>query len=313
MDSTLRAEVAAGFSGTVLVASHGTVVLESGYGSIRGTPISTDTRFWIASTAKQFVGAAVLRCQEQGLLSLGDSLGLFFFPNAPSDKRGITIRQLLSHTSGLAQSYVSEAQASRESAVRAMLAVPRDQSQGAAFTYSNSNIQLAVAIVELVSGRSYQVFARRELWAPAGMSSTGFAGDSGATDVAPAFAETPQRLSQSSWGGEGVYSTANDLFRWHEALRNGRVLSRRSTEQLFAPVAAISEGHTGLTWFSSQSPSGYLRVFIRGNEDFGPNSLVYAYPEREIVIVVLTHAGTADAQRSWSRVIHAQLEHLLAL
>ncbi|MGH7712171.1 MAG: hypothetical protein ACREOG_12845, partial [Gemmatimonadaceae bacterium] len=61
------------------------------------------------------------------------------------------------------------------------------------------------------------------------------------------------------------------------------------------------------------SPLGRPLIFTRGNEDFGPNSLVYVYPDREIVIIVLTHAGNADAQRSWSRVIHAQIEQLLSL
>ncbi len=312
IDSALHAAVASGFSGTILIASRGAIVLERGYGTIRGVAMDTNTRFWIASTAKQFVSAAVLKCQERGLLSLDDSLGRFF-PDVPGDKRGITLRQLLSHTSGLAQSYVSEEQPDRESAVRAMLAESLAHEPGGRFTYSNSNIQLAVAIVEVVSRRSYQDFARRELFSPLAMSATGFAGDSGAGAVAPAAGDAPQRLSHASWGGEGVYSTAHDLFRWYRDLWNGRALSSRSTEQLFTPVAPIAEGHTGLAWFVGRSPTGQLRIFTRGNEDFGPNSLIYGYPDRGIVIVVLTHAGNAEAQLSWSRAIHARVESLLSL
>ena len=149
IDSILRGDTANGFSGAVLVSSQGTVFLQSGYGSAGGVPVDPNTRFWIASTAKQFVGAAILMCQERGLLSLNDSLARFF-PDVPPDKRHITIKQLLSHTSGLAQSYASEGQPDRETAVRLMLSEPAAQPVGR-FRYSNSNIQLAVAVVEVVS------------------------------------------------------------------------------------------------------------------------------------------------------------------
>lgn len=311
IDSTVRGHTANGFSGAVLVGCEGTVLLQSGYGSVGGVAVDPNTRFWIASTAKQFVGAAILKCQERGHLSLNDSLALFF-PDAPPDKRHITIKQLLTHTSGLAQSYASEGQADREAAVRLMLSEPAAQPVGR-FRYSNSNIQLAVAIVEVVSRRSYQEFARQELWVPAGLTGTGFAGDPGAGGVAAAVRATPERLASGSWGGEGVYSTVNDLFRWYRSLRSGRILSQRSVDELFAAVAPISEGHTGLTWYSGVSPSGTRRIFIRGNEDFGPNSLIYVYPDRDIVIVVLTHAGNADSERSWSRLVHEQIERVLSL
>ena len=313
IDSTLQAAARAGFSGTVLIATGQTVAFEAAYGSNRGVPVRMDTRFWIASTAKQFVTAAVLKCVERGLLSLEDSLGQFF-ADVSSEKRGITLRQLLNHTSGLGQSYASEDQANREGAVRAMLSESLAQSPGVSFRYSNSNIQLAVAIVEVVSGQSYQDFARRELWSQAALSGTGFAGDSAASHgLDPAVGDTPDRLLHPSWGGEGVYSTANDLFRWYRDLRRGRVLSQRSAAELFTPVAPISEGHTGLAWFLGQSPAGRLRIFTRGNEGFGANSLIYAYPERDIVIIVLTHAGNADGARSWSRAVHEQIESLLSL
>ena len=312
IDSTLRADVANGFSGVVLVASHETVLVDSGYGIIRGVPVRKDMPFWIASTAKQFVSAAILKCQERGLLTLDDSLATFF-SGVPTDKRQITIRQLLSHTSGLGQGYVSEGQPSRERAVRLMLAEPLAQSPGGRFRYSNSNIQLAAAIVEEVSRVSYQAFVMRELWLPAGLQATGFAADRDARFVAPAVGDTPQRLSASSWGAEGVYSTTGDLLRWYRGLRGERLLSARSVEQLFAPVAPISEGQTALAWFWGRSPLGRPLLFTRGNEDFGANSLIYVYPDREIVIVVLTHAGNAGAQLSWSRLVHAQIQNLLSL
>lgn len=312
VDSTLRADVAAGFSGAVLIAAHDTVLLNSGYGTIRGVPIRNDMRFWIASTAKQFVSTAILKSRERGFLSLNDSLGKFF-SGVSGEQQRVTVRQLLSHTSGFGQSYASEGHSSRDDAVRQMLAEPLAQPPGAAFRYSNSNIQLAAAIVEKVSGLSYQSFVLRELWAPAGLVATGFAGDDGAKLVGPAVGDVPERLQQLSWGAEGVYSTTADLFRWYRALRAECLLSPTSVEELFAPVAPISEGHTALAWFLGKSPGGRPLIFTRGNEDFGANSLIYVYPERGIVIVILSHAGNADAQNSWSRLAHAQIQSLLSL
>jgi CubicO group peptidase (beta-lactamase class C family) len=312
IDSAVHAEVTRGFSGVVVVSRGRDVLLDKAYGSVRGVAVAPDTRFWIASTGKQFVSAAILRCRERGLLTLDDSLSRFL-PDAPADKRGITLRQLLAHQSGLDQSYVSEGVADRATAVWRMLADTLVDRPGRAFRYSNSNFQLAAAIVEVVTGQSYKEYVRRELWPRAGLVATGFAGDTGSRRVAPATSDTPTRLRHSSWGGEGVYSTAGDLWRWYDALRSGRVLSRESTAVLFAPVAEIEEGHSALGWFVGHTSRGSMRIFTRGSESFGAHSLVYAYPETETVVIIVTHAGNAEPQISWSRFVHAKIEALLGL
>jgi len=131
--------------------------------------------------------------------------------------------------------------------------------------------------------------------------------------VAPARGETPVRLSKIEWGGEGVYSTADDLFRWYRAVRSGSVLSISSVKHLFAPVASIQEGQAALGWFIGRTEHNQTRFFTRGNEDFGANALVYAYPNAAIVIIVLTHAGDASDEVSWSRFMLAKRERLLSL
>src|SRR5260370_1210891 len=87
---------------------------------------------------------------------------------------------------------------------RFSLSVPLEATPGHGFLYSNSNYQLAVAVVEVVTGRSYREFVREELWRPAGLLNMGFSGEIGARLVAPARGETPARLSLGAWGGEGV-------------------------------------------------------------------------------------------------------------
>ena len=103
VDTFLTRAALHGLSGAIVVAQRGEVVLRKGYGVAdreRGVTVGPETPFFIGSLAKQFTAAAVLRLAADGKLALDDSLGTFF-PDAPADKRGITVRQLLSHTSGL--------------------------------------------------------------------------------------------------------------------------------------------------------------------------------------------------------------------
>lgn len=303
--------VSEGFSGAVLVRRGGRMLVHGGYGAIGGRRMQPDGRFWIASGGKQFTAAAVLKLEGLGRLALADPQSRFF-PEAPADKAAITLRQLLSHTSGLGQSYASEGRADRASAVAAMLAEPLKGAPGGGFIYSNSNYQLAAAVVEVASGRPYRDFVREALWRPAGLTGSGFAGDAGSSQVGPAAGTLPARLLHPSWGAEGVYSTTGDLARWWDALHAGRIMPRTEAAHLFEPVTPIQEGRAALGWFLGRTARGAATIFTRGNEDWGPSSLIYAYPERGVLIVVLTHAGD-HGERSWSRELLGRIEAALGL
>lgn len=308
----VQADAESGFSGTVLVGTSRRVLLAEGVGSPDGGRIDPANRFWIASLGKQFAAAAIMKLASEGKLRLDDGLGTTL-PDTPPDKSAITLRQLLSHTSGLGQSYVSEGHIDRETAVRLMLAQPLDGPPGSAFRYSNSNIQLAAAVVEVVSGQTYAEFVNRQLWRPAELRATGFAGDAGASAVVPVPGQLPERLRRRFWGEQGVYSSAPDLYRWYTALSRGQVLQQSLVREMFEPAVKISEGHATLGWFRGRTETGNDYIFLRGNEDFGANALLYAYPARDIIVVVLTHAGQAGEDRSWSRKVLGQIEAQLGL
>lgn len=302
-----------GFSGAVLVARGSTVLLSEAHGSVGRVPIRLQSKFWVASAGKQFVAAAIMKLVERGKVRLDDPLSRFL-PEAPRDKAGITVRQLLSHTSGFSQSYVSEEQTTRAEAVRRMLAEPLAGIPGIKFGYSNINIQLAAAIIEAASGMPYGQFVQRELWVPAGLRRTGQAGDRGARSVMPTTGALPRRLGRHFWGEQGVYSTVVDLFRWYRALDRGQLLQPASVAEMFKPVVKIGEGYATEGWFRGTTASGNDFIFVRGNEDFGANGLLYAYPQQDVVIVVLTHAGDVPGKdTSWSRYVHHSLEQQLGL
>jgi CubicO group peptidase (beta-lactamase class C family) len=312
IDATLRADTAKGFSGAVLIAHGNRVVFDRAYGTIKGVPVRTNSRFWIASSGKQFVSASILKCVERGWMSLDDPISRFF-PNAPADKRTITVRQLLAHLSGLDQTYAAEGIADRDAAVTAMLSKPMADKPGVKFHYSNDNYELAAAIVEIASGEDYRTFVQKTFWQPLGMHDTGFNSMSGAKAVLPAHDDTPDRLKTQMRGEAGIYSTTHDLYRWWRSLHDGRVLTKASAAILFAPETPIGEGQAAFGWFLGKAAGGTAAVFTRGNEDFGPNSLIYSYPSRNTTIIVLTHAGDANDDASWSRFVLKQLEAVLSL
>jgi CubicO group peptidase (beta-lactamase class C family) len=312
-DRELRRLAATGFSGAVLVALRGRVVLDAAYGSVGREPMRADARFWIASIGKQFTSVAILRCQERGLLRLEDPLSRFF-PDAPAEKKPITLLQLLTHRSGLPQAYAADGIRERVPAMNAILSQPLEVPPGTRFSYSNDNYALAAAVLEMVTGRTYEDYVQDELLRPAGLKDTGFAGTKGIRSVAPTRGPLPERLLGRQWGSVGtggMFSTTRDLFTWYCALRAGGLLEPESLSQLFAAYVPIREGSAGLGWFLSPTGADEPCIFTRGNDDFGPNGLVYAYPDREAVVVVLSHAGANGDGVAFSRSAHAVLERLL--
>lgn len=310
LDEAFNASVEDGFSGAVYVAKGDTVLLDKAAGTIGGYPMETDTRFWISSTGKQFVAASVMKAMEEGFLDLDDPVSRFF-PGAPAGKKDITIRQLMSHTSGFGQSYVSEEATNFQEAAVIILAQDLIDTPGAAFHYSNNNFQLSVAILEKVAGEPYHQFLARELLLPLGIRNTGQTGPEAGHLVAPTQGGTPDRLFEKQWGGQGMFSTTHNLAAWFNALTTGKILKPETVGAMFRPVSKISEGFAGLGWFIREAPNGAKCVFVRGNDDYGPNSLVYGYPDDGIVIVILTHGGYNADDVSYSRAMLAALEPVL--
>lgn len=306
----MEKEMADGFSGAVLVAKEGKIIFDKAYGEVRGKAVETTSRFWISSTGKQFVSAAILKAQEQKLLSLDDPISRFF-PNAPEDKKNITIGQLLSHTSGMEQSHASEHAKNKAEAAALIFAEPLAWEPGFRFWYSNSNYQMAAAIIEVVSGGRYIEFIKTELFFPLGLNDTGQTSEVAYADVFATVNDLPERLKKNQWGSQGMFSTTHDLFKWYRALQSAEILTEASVHMLFNATVKIGEGKAALGWFESFTKTGVVRIFTRGNDDYGTNSLIYAYPDENIVIIILTHAGEKNDDISFSRSAHGLIEAIM--
>ena len=325
VDAYVRGQADSGFAGVVLVArATGGVVLHRAY----GPHLTTRTPFWIASNSKQFTAAAILRLAEQGRLATTDPMGRFL-PDAPPDKRAITIHQLLTHTAGFAGRDAAAGITDRDSAVRAILAVPLAYAPGNGYRYVNDDYVLLAAIVEVASGEPYERFVRAALLAPAGTTRTGFWGDGRDTTVAPLDTAAVRAAPPTAWrdgrtranwgdrGATGIYSTADDLLRWLRALEADRVLAPEGRRLMFAPQAlARHEGsrdvYYGYGWGVEQERGRTILLRHFGDEWFGHNSAMWLTAGGD-TIVVLSNAGhQGGGARTWSSVVCRGVARLLA-
>jgi D-alanyl-D-alanine carboxypeptidase len=234
----------AGFSGEVAVARQGRIVFAHSYGFAnrrRGTRVTLDTAFNIASMGKMFTGVAAAQLVGAGKLRFGDRIGKYL-PQLPARMRSITLAQLLDHTSGLGDFFGDpgyERLLPRLTTLGAYLPLVKRESlqfkPGTRWSYSNSGFLLAGLVIERVSGERYDEYLARHVWKPAGMSHTGCFRRS----RLPAFAaigyddrggaNTPTLAPVGTSAG-GCYSSARDLLAFARALENGRLLSRALTK-----------------------------------------------------------------------------------
>jgi CubicO group peptidase (beta-lactamase class C family) len=212
-------------------------------------PMAPDTIFWIASMTKPVTGAAILMLQDDGKLQVGDPVAKYLpeFANlkTPSGKpANLTIAQILTHTSGLGEAGGPAAQRARTLAdlVPIWLAAPMQYEPGEKWKYTQSGINAAARIVEVVSGMTFDAFLQKRLFDPLGMKHTTFylaadhrarlvtayakTKDTGALEPVPPRAEfgPPDRPPQ---GNGGLYSTAPDYARFCQMLLNGGTLDGR--------------------------------------------------------------------------------------
>jgi CubicO group peptidase (beta-lactamase class C family) len=289
----------AGFAYSVLVSVDDRVIVQSGYGwldSARTVRATARTLFNLASITKSFTAVAVLMLKEKGLLALADTLPKFL-ADVPKDKTSVTLDQLLLHTSGLGQNYVADGIAERDKAAAAILRDPLKFQPGTGFSYSNENYELLAAVIEIVSGHSYERFVRETILTGAGMTDTRFWDETaGLSQYAAAPMTRPLEPAdlRHNWGfigSGGIYSNVVDLHRWFEALTGGRLLNESGLEMMWTPRRQLTDTGVALGWFVSKAPDGTDEIWTRGTEDWGHNGVVRWFPSRRALVIVQSNSG----------------------
>jgi CubicO group peptidase (beta-lactamase class C family) len=304
LDSYFTRASAFGFSGVVLLAEKGEVLLEKGYGlgdRGAGLPLTAASPLHVGSLGKQFTAAAVLRLEADGKLSTGDRLDRFF-PDAPESHRAITLHQLLSHTSGLpyltARSFMEVRP--RADVMAEMLELPLEFEPGARYSYSNPGYALLAGVIERASGETFENYLAKELFQPAGLTRTGFVNDTdrwtdvGVQDYSGASVEGRPLSAMpplpKAVGAGSVVSTVGDLYRWDRALQGDAILPESARLRLFAPTAAIQEGqHYGYGWMITRTGRGETLIHHAGDLA-GYNADLRRYAEPDLVLIVASNA-----------------------
>jgi CubicO group peptidase (beta-lactamase class C family) len=287
-------------SGQVLVAEHGRILFERavGWADRRyGAPMTDDTRLGIGSVTKSFVAAALVKLEARGRLALTDRLG-DHLAGVPADKAGVTLEQLLTHTSGL-PFHIPDGldRAPRDSVVAAILGEPLEFEVGERFGYSNAGYDLLAAVIEHVTHEPFATWVRRELLDPAGATASGIAG-SPDLPGGPAATGTNEwkevadwREWPHGWSGTGsgrMVSNARDLWRWCESLRSGRVVGAEGWSRMARTrVATRDSGGYGLGLWTARRGGRTIQVLGGDVDGYHAECRIDSADDR--VTVVLTN------------------------
>jgi len=213
-------------------------------------PLKTDSVFRLGSITKQFTGAAIMILLEQGKLSLSDDLHKYI-PDFPTEGNKVTIKHLLSHTSGIANYTEDENIWNKElktpSTIDEMIVRfaehPMALKTGEANRCSNTAYVLLGKIIEVASGKSYPEFIEQDIFAKLGMKNSRYGGLQIIPNRASGYSETPEGYVNSGYidmiwphAAGSLLSTVDDLNIWFSALRNGKLITKESYQLMTSPV-----------------------------------------------------------------------------
>ena len=292
------------FSGSVLISQHGHVLLSNGYGyadRAKKTRTGPQTRFAIGSNTKQFTAAAIMLLEGQGKLKVTDLI-CKYIANCPSAWGVITIKELLTHTSGIID-YVNTLTdfygyaglpLTPAQVIAHFRDLPLEFAPGTTWKYSNSGYFLLGYIIEQVSGLSYEAFLQKSILTPLNLNDTGI--NHGSNDVAIGYADsysaTPAQAVAPwlTYAAGALYSTVGDMNRWEAALTTDALLPATSRAEMFATQMAIPGGNPMV--------AGYGYGFLIGTDSGRPIiwhdgavpgflSIEARYPADDVTVIIL--------------------------
>lgn len=290
----------------VLAVKDGKIILRKGYGMANlelGIPIKPEMVYCIGSLTKQFTSAAIMKLAEEGKVSITDDIKKYL-PDYPTHGHKITIHHLLNHTSGI-KSYTDipgmfslmRKDLTPKELIDFFKNQPMDFAPGERFLYSNSGYILLGAIIEKVSGKSYEAYIDDNIFKPLGMSNSYYGSN---TRIIPhrvsGYEKGKNEITNASYlsmtipyAGGSLLSTVDDLHRWYQALEAGKVLSQKSLEQMYTPTKLNNEKthNYGYGW-----ALGTLFGEKTIEHDGGVNGF-YSYalraPKKKVFVTVLTN------------------------
>jgi len=285
------------FSGSVLIAQNGQVILNQGYGFAdrdKNTPNSPQTKFRISGVIEGFIATAIMMLQEQGKLNVQDKICVYL-TDCPDSWKPITLHHLLTHTSAIPDTTTLSQtvdQTISEAKNKPLDFQPGDRWSGNAVDYT-----LLAKTIEVVSGLSYRTFLQKNFFEPLQMSNTGWSQNP--TDLALGYKRTGNYLADQSEGAElyVAYSTVEDLYHWDQALHAGEFVSQEALDTMFTPYTPFP-GEPGFSEGYSYSVRPFSPRAIKGwGFYWGFTSAILHYPDDNITIIILINQENIMAWR----------------
>jgi CubicO group peptidase (beta-lactamase class C family) len=294
------------FSGSVLIARNGNVLLSKGYGEAdrkKQVVNTAQTKFRIGSNTKQFTAMAVLILQAQGKLNVQDRI-CTYLSDCPARWQAIAIHHLLTHTSGIPdftrfpdfQTTMGSPSSPTETIAR-FKDKPLDFQPGEKFSYSNSGYVVLGNIIEQASGKRYEAFLQENIFVPLKMLDTGY--DRNNKDIAIGYRNqtiVPADFIDMSipYAAGGLYSTVEDLYRWDQSLYTDKLIPKDLLDKMFTPFAPIpdSGGGYGYGWFIGKEGDRLVVNHTGGISGF--TAAIGRYPKDKVVVIVLGNQQDVD-------------------
>lgn len=297
---------------SVLVVRNDSVLISASWGLAdvdSMTPVTPATNFRLASLSKQFTAMAVLQLVAAGTLRLEDPAATLL-PELPAFAGNVTIRHLLTHTSGLDdyEDFVPDDQQRQVSDAEVLQLIAGRSTKpgfgpGTRWHYSNTGYALLALIVERASGMRYADYLAERIFAPVGMTGT-VAFEAGRSAV-PRRAyghqvdgSTVRRTDQSNTsavlGDGGIYSSIEDLARWDAALSAGSLIPAALWREATTPYRLTGGDATeyGFGWFVDTF-RGATRLRHHG-ETRGFTNAIARFPDRRLTVIILTNRTGGD-------------------
>jgi CubicO group peptidase (beta-lactamase class C family) len=293
------------FSGAVLLARDGKVLLSKGYGMANfedETPNTPQTKFRLGSITKQFTAMATLILQERGKLSVQDSV-CKYVENCPSGWQPVTIHHLLTHTSGIPNMTnfpefrkVKMFPSSPLESLAIFKDKPLEFAPGEKFNYSNSGYILLGYIVERAAGQPYADFLRENIFQPLGMKNTDYDVNSaivkhrasGYTRGANGIANADYINMTIPFAAGGLYSTVEDLYLWDRAFYTEKLVSKKSLEAMNTPFK------NGYGYGVGMGEQYGLKVIEHGGGIEGFSTDLARFPVENATVIVLSNIDSTN-------------------
>jgi CubicO group peptidase (beta-lactamase class C family) len=299
------------FSGSILVARDGRPIISKGYGKANielNVPNTPQTVFRIGSITKQFTGMAIMILQERGKLKVSDSI-CKYLTNCPKAWKPITLRNLLTHTSGIWNytNAVDFIKTTTQPLTRTQLIdqfrnKPLEFTPGENWSYSNSGYFLLGMVIERTSRHSYAAFLHENIFKPLGMNETGL--DTGyrvVKNLATGYTKAqngsviPNPYTSLNVFSDGaLVSTTEDLLLWDQALYTEQLVKQKSLQEIFTSFKSKNgqDFRYGYGWGLGYM-LGHPTLFHNGGV-FGFATLILRFPVERTTIIVLTNSDTSN-------------------